>query len=181
MEQRPSSAPCPSGTSPISITAPDAPEVARDLEKAAAEARRIKEAYRGKLVELASTAPGSPRRSRSSSASSRLWAGSGRMPGCYYAADQSDQTRAKFYGDISEKLTAISTDIIFFDLELNQIEDAAHGGGARRARGWPATSRGSTNVRKEKPYQLEEKLERLFHEKSQTSQRRPGTGCSTRR
>ncbi len=33
-------------------TAPDAPEVARDLEKAAAEARRIKEAYRGKLAHL---------------------------------------------------------------------------------------------------------------------------------
>ncbi len=48
----------------------------------------------------------------------------GSFAGLYYAGNQSDPERAKFYGDISEKLTAISTDIIFFDLELNQIDEA---------------------------------------------------------
>ena len=76
--------------------------------------------------------------------------------------------RAKFYGDISEKLTAISMDIIFFDLELNQIDDAAMAEALKNPRAghykpW------IDNVRKEKPYQLEETIERLFHEKSQTS------------
>ena len=37
----------------------------------------------------------------------------------------------KFYGDISEKLTAISTDIIFFDLELNQVDDQRMADGAQ--------------------------------------------------
>ena len=35
------------------------------------------------------------------------------------------------------------------------------------------------DVRKEKPYQLEEKIEPLFHEKSQTAGR-PGAACSAR-
>ena len=147
-------------------TAPDAPEVARDLEKAAAEARRIKEAYRGKLAHLDADGLASAIEEfeRLVEVMGRL----GSFAGLNYAADQSDQTRAKFYGDISEKLTAISTDIIFFDLELNQVEDqrmAEALKSPRLARYKPWIE----NVRKEKPYQLEETLERLFHEKSQTS------------
>ncbi|OYX14920.1 MAG: hypothetical protein B7Z16_13910 [Algoriphagus sp. 32-45-6] len=52
--------------------------------------------------------------------------------------------------------------------ELNQIDDAhldeaLKNPRAGRYKPW------IDNVRKEKPYQLEEKIERLFHEKSQTS------------
>ncbi len=85
-----------------------------------------------------------------------------------YSANQADPVRAKFYGDVSEKLTQISTDLIFFELELNQIDDAH----ARRGARAPALSRYKPwfdDLRKEKPYQLEEKLETLFHEKGQTS------------
>jgi oligoendopeptidase F len=92
----------------------------------------------------------------------------GSYAGLYYAGDQSDPQRAKFYGDISEKLTAISMDIIFFDLELNQIDDAVMAEALKNPRAgrykpW------IENVRKEKPYQLEERIELLFNEKSQTS------------
>ena len=147
-------------------TAPDAPEVARDLERAAAEARHIKEAYHGKLAGL-----DGDRLAGAIEELERLVEVMGRLgsyAGLNYAADQADQARAKFYGDISEKLTAISTDIIFFDLELNQIEDermAEAMKSPRLARYKPWIE----NVRKEKPYQLEETIERLFHEKSQTS------------
>jgi oligoendopeptidase F len=92
----------------------------------------------------------------------------GSYAGLYYAANQADPERAKFYGDISEKLTAISTEIIFFDLELNQIDEAVMAKALqnpRLARYKPWID----NVRKEKPYQLEEKIELLFHEKGQTS------------
>ena len=71
------------------------------------------------------------------------------------------------YGDTNAKLTDISSLLIFFELELNRIEDEpleehmkvkalAH------YRPW------LENLRKEKPYQLEDKLEELFLEKSQT-------------
>ncbi len=148
--------------------APDAPEVARDLKAAAEGARAIKEKYHGKLAEIgrdgAALATAIEEFERLVELMGRL----GSYAGLYYAADQSDPNRAKFYGDLAEKLTVISTDIIFFDLELNQIDDADMAQAlkdkrAARYKPW------IDNVRKEKPYQLSETIERLFHEKSQTS------------
>ena len=148
--------------------APSAPEIARDLEAAAAEARRIKEAYHGTLVGLAADGAVLALAIEEFERFVELMGRLGSYAGLYYAADQADPERAKFYGDISEKLTAISTEIIFFDLELNQIDEAVMAKALqnpRLARYKPWID----NVRKEKPYQLEEKLERLFHEKGQTS------------
>lgn len=148
--------------------APSAPEIARDLEAAAAEARRIKEAYHGKLVPLAGDGAVLALAIEEFERFVELMGRLGSYAGLYYAANQADPERAKFYGDISEKLTAISTEIIFFDLELNQIDEAV----MAKAMQNPRLARYKPwldNVRKEKPYQLEEKLEQLFHEKGQTS------------
>jgi oligoendopeptidase F len=147
---------------------PTAPEIARDLARAADEARRLKESYHGKLASLAADggvlALAIEEFERFVELTGRL----GSFAGLYYAGNQADPERAKFYGDIAEKLTAIAADIIFFELELNQIDDATMDTALQNARlarykPWIA------NIRKEKPYQLEEKLERLFHEKGQTS------------
>ncbi len=85
-----------------------------------------------------------------------------------YAANQADSARAKFYGDVSDKLTQVSTDLIFFELELNQIDDEA----LAAALTHPDLARYKPwfeDLRKEKPYQLEERIEKVFHEKGQTS------------
>jgi oligoendopeptidase F len=147
---------------------PDAPEVARDLEAAADQARRIKQSYHGKLVDLAGDGAALGLAIEEFECLVELMGRLGSYAGLYYAGDQSDPQRAKFYGDISEKLTAISMDIIFFDLELNQIDDAVMAEALKNPRAgrykpW------IENVRKEKPYQLEERIELLFNEKSQTS------------
>ncbi len=147
---------------------PTAPEIARDLQIAADEARRIKEAYHGKLVALASDGAVLALAIEEFERFVELMGRLGSYAGLYYAGNQADPERAKFYGDISEKLTAISTEIIFFDLELNQIDEAVMASALqnkRLARYKPWID----NIRKEKPYQLEEKVERLFHEKGQTS------------
>ena len=147
---------------------PTAPEIARDLKAAADEARRIKEAYHGKLVGLGSDGAALALAIEEFERFVELMGRLGSYAGLYYAGNQADPERAKFYGDISEKLTAISTEIIFFDLELNQIDEAAMAKALqnkRLARYKPWID----NIRKEKPYQLEEKIERLFHEKGQTS------------
>ena len=92
----------------------------------------------------------------------------GSYAGLLYAADTANPEHAKFYGDIQEKLTAITTDLIFFELEINRIDDAV----LARALAGPTLARYKPwfdDLRKEKPYQLEEKLERLFHEKSITA------------
>jgi oligoendopeptidase F len=35
-----------------------------------------------------------------------------------HATDTSDRAKAKFYGDVREKLTAISTDLVFFEQRI---------------------------------------------------------------
>jgi len=143
------------------------PAIARDIERSTAEASRIKQSYQGKLAGLASDgaalAEAIAAYERLSDALGKL----GSYAGLLYAANQTDPTRAKFYGDISEKLTTISTDLIFFELELNQIDEAALEGAIKV----PALARYKPwieDLRKEKPYQLTEKIEQLFTEKSQT-------------
>lgn len=153
---------------------PDAPEVGRDLEAAAAEAKRIKDTYQGKLVGIASDGAKLAEAIAAYERLSDLMGKLGSYAGLRYAANQTDATRAKFYGDISEKLTAIATDLIFVELELNQIDEkvlekSASAPELKRFVPW------LDDLRKEKPYQLEEKIERLFTEKGQT-----GRGAFTR-
>jgi oligoendopeptidase F len=148
--------------------APDAPEVARDLAASAAEARRLKDTYQGKLGEAARDVAPLAEAILAYEKLSDLVGKLGSYAGLLYAADQSDPRRAKFYGDVSEKLTEISTDLIFLELELNQIDEAV----LARALTDPRLARLKPwfdDLRKEKPYQLEEKIERLFAEKGQTS------------
>ncbi len=88
--------------------------------------------------------------------------------GLYYYANQADPERAKFYGDTNEALTRIGTDLIFFELELNQIDEAVIAA-AVKAPKLAKYAPWIEDLRREKPYQLEERLERLFTEKGQTS------------
>ena len=84
-----------------------------------------------------------------------------------YAGNTTDPARAKFYGDVQERITAASLHLLFFTLELNRIDDAVLEAAMRdpalgHYRPW------IDDVRKEKPYQLEDRVEELFHEKSVT-------------
>jgi oligoendopeptidase F len=147
---------------------PQSEAVQADLNKAAAEARRFKEQYEGRLAALAKD--GAPF-AEAIAAYERLTETLGRLgayAGLLYAADRSNPEHARFYGDIQERLTAISTDVIFFELEINRLDDAE----LAEALKAPAVARYKPwleDLRKEKPYQLEERLERLFHEKSLTA------------
>ena len=146
---------------------PDAPEIGRDIAAATTEAARIKAAYQGKLVAMAADGAKIAEAVIAYEKLSDLMGRLGSYAGLLYAGDQADPARAKFYGDISEKLTAISSDLIFFELELNQIPDDV----LAKALQVPALAKYKPwfdDLTKEKPYQLEERIEQLFHEKSQT-------------
>jgi oligoendopeptidase F len=147
---------------------PDAVELSHDLNQAKIAAGALKTQYKGELARLAGQDPAGL--AGAIVAFEKVQDTLGRLgsyAGLRYAADTSDPTRAKFYGDMQEKLTAISTDLLFFALELNKIDDAVMAA---------ALSTPSLNhyrpwldeLRREKPYQLEDKLEELFHEKYQT-------------
>jgi oligoendopeptidase F len=88
--------------------------------------------------------------------------------GLVYAGDTSDPKHAKLYGDIQQKMTDASTHLIFYSLELNRIDDAviekamADNPAIGHYRPW------LLDLRKDKPYQLDDKIEQLFHEKSVT-------------
>jgi oligoendopeptidase F len=85
----------------------------------------------------------------------------------YYVGDTTESLRSKFYGDVNSKITDISSGLLFFELELNQIDDAA----LAKALKAPALAHYKPwidNLRAEKPYQLDDKTEQLFLEKSQT-------------
>ena len=147
---------------------PNSPAVAADLKKTGAEAKGIQERYQGKLVDLAKDGAGLAKAIAAYEALSDTLGKLGSYAGLLYAADTANPEHAKFYGDIQEKITAITTDLIFFELEINTIDDAA----LENALKVPALARYKPwldDLRKEKPFQLEEKLERVFHEKAITS------------
>ncbi|MDJ0613637.1 MAG: M3 family oligoendopeptidase [Rhizobiaceae bacterium] len=86
--------------------------------------------------------------------------------GLVYAGDTANPEHAKFYGDAQEKLTNAGSHLLFFTLELNQIDDKAMREGIKNDASLAYYEPWLTDLRKDKPYQLEERLEQLFHEKS---------------
>ena len=148
-------------------TGPQAPELARDLALGAKLAAGMKARYQGKLLVIGRDGAQLTGAVQAYEELSDLLGKLGSYSGLYYVGDQADPKRAKFSQDVGEQLTKISTDLIFFELELNQIPEAdlAH------ALTHPELARFKPwfdDLRKEKPHQLDEKLETLFTEKSQT-------------
>src|SRR3954453_3956286 len=148
----------------------DAPEVKRDLDRADAECVAFEEAYKGKLATLAAAPDAGAKLAEAVKRYEALDDLLGRLisfASLFYAGNTNDPVRAKFYGDMQERITAASLHMLFFTLELNRLEDAA----LDSAMSDPALGHYRPwidDVRKEKPYQLEDRVEELFHEKSLT-------------
>jgi oligoendopeptidase F len=145
---------------------PEDPKFAGDMKRGEELAKAFAEKYRGKLASL--SGEGLAAALKDYEALSDLLGRTGSYAQLYYVGDTTDSQRGKFYGDVSAKLTEISTLLLFFELELNRIDDAA----LEAAMKVPALAHYRPwieNLRMEKPYQLDDKLEELFLEKSQTS------------
>jgi oligoendopeptidase F len=97
---------------------PQSAEFARDLDKAAEEAKRIAERYKGKLAALGRDGAALAEAIKAYEALSDLMGRLGAYAGLLYAADTIDPVKAKFYGDVQEKLTAISTELVFFEQRI---------------------------------------------------------------
>jgi oligoendopeptidase F len=146
----------------------DDPALKRDLALSETESAAFEAKYKGKLDGLAME--GGAALARPVVAFEKLDELIGRIisfAGLLHAGDTSDPARAKFYGDVQEKITAASAHLLFFPLELNRIADNV----LEEAMADPALGHYRPwieDVRKEKPYQLEDRVEQLFHEKSMT-------------
>ena len=146
--------------------APDAPAFKADLAKAETEAKAFAAAHQGKLADYDGAALAKSIAGYESL--SDLLGRVGSYAQLYYVGDTTDSARAKFYGDVNAKITDISTLLLFFELELNRIDDKALAAALKV----PALTHYKPwldNLRAEKPYQLDDKTEQLFLEKSQTS------------
>ena len=148
----------------------DAPELAHDLARAAADCRAFAADYRGKIAALAQGPGAADALLAAVKRYEALDDLIGRITsyaGLVYSGDTTDTARAKFYGDIQDRITSATTQLLFFQLELNRLDDAVID--ALMARGPLAHYRPwLEDIRKEKPHQLEDRLEQLFHEKSVT-------------
>jgi oligoendopeptidase F len=144
--------------------APDAPEIAADLDRVEAGARDFAGRYQGRLAGL----------------DARGWLDciaayegiervAGRLmsyAGLRYHQNTADPARVTFLGDLQDRITAATTPLVFFSLEVNRLPDdlperhfAALPGFARYR---PVFDR----MRAMKPYQLSDELERFLHDQS---------------
>lgn len=86
-----------------------------------------------------------------------------------FAMDHKNEISSKLYGDLQDRITLTSSKLVFFILELTNCEDSvlakisAHGR-LKKYAVW------ISDLRLEKPYLLEERLETLLQEKMVTSQ-----------
>ncbi|MGH9693416.1 MAG: M3 family oligoendopeptidase, partial [Bryobacteraceae bacterium] len=148
----------------------DAPEITRDLEKLDIECVSFEADYKGRLAGQTAREQGGEwlaEAVRRYEAIDDLAGRLGSYAGLVHAGDSVDSVITKFYGDVSERLTNASIHLLFFALELNRVDDAA----IERAMRAPELAHFRPwieDLRKDKPYQLEDRVEQLFHEKSQS-------------
>ncbi|MCS0497313.1 M3 family oligoendopeptidase [Ancylobacter sp. MQZ15Z-1] len=149
----------------------ESPELKADLDICGAECTEFEEAYKGKLAGVLDGADAGEQMALIVERYEKIEDRLGRLysyAGLVYSGDTTDPVRTKFYGDVQEKLTDASTHLLFFTLELNRLDDAK----MEAALSSPAFARYRPwieDVRAEKPYQLEDRIEQLFHEKGVTS------------
>jgi len=148
----------------------DSPEIKRDLEQVDKDCTAFEQEFKGRLVAISAGEDAGQALAKAVKRYETIDDRLGRLisyASLVYAGNTTDPVRAKFYGDIQERITAASLHLLFFTLELNRIDDAR----LEAAMQDPALGHYRPwleDVRKEKPYQLEDRVEELFHEKSVT-------------
>jgi oligoendopeptidase F len=148
----------------------DAPAVKQDLDRGEAECIEFEKDYKSRLAGIAVSPTAGKTLAEAVRRYETIEEVLGRLisyAGLLYSGNSTDPAIAKFYGDMQERITAASLHLLFFQLELNRIDDAA----LDAAMADPALGHYRPwieDIRKDKPYQLEDRVEQLFHEKSVT-------------
>ena len=149
----------------------DSAEYKGDLKKAEGDAKAFETKWKGKLEAAASRSgdEGIGAALKEYEALDDILGRIGSFAGLTYFSDTSNPANGKLYGDAQAKLTDIASHLLFFPLELNRIDDAlidaAFDKDALAAHYKPWL----VDLRKDKPHQLDDRLEQLFLEKSMTS------------
>jgi len=150
---------------------PSSDELQTDLERVATDTAAFADRWAGKLAQAAAAGGGKLAQAlKDYEALSDLIGRIGSFAGLTYASNTASPQNAKFYGDTQARLNEITTGLIFFELEFNRIEDdvmaaALEDPALAHYRPW------IEDTRKERPYQLDDRTEKLFHEKAMTGTR----------
>ncbi|MDO6965282.1 M3 family oligoendopeptidase [Rhizobium alvei] len=141
-----------------------------DLARARTDAAAFRDKWKGRLPEAckATGTSGLGQALKEFEALEDLIGRIGSYAGLVYYGDMTDPANGKFFADTSAAITDMASNLLFFGLELNRIDDAALEGAmtndpvAGHYRPW------LEDLRREKPHQLDDRTEQLFLEKSQT-------------
>lgn len=144
---------------------PDSTELEADFARTEDDAKAFAAAYAGKLGRMSGA-----RLAAAIAEYERMEEVLGRIMSyaqLLFAGDSTDATIGKFYQTASERVTGITSHLIFFGLELNRLSDAAlekklADPKAARWRPW------LSDLRVFRPHQLDDQLEKLLHEKEVT-------------
>src|SRR5215510_10241386 len=144
-------------------TAPDSQALSADLKRAAEEAKAFKQRYQGKLAGLDGGALGEAVKSFEA-----LQDVLGRIMSyaqLVHAGNMMDPEIGRFYQTTQERVTDISSDLLFFTLELNRMEEAdlaekLKAPALAHFRPW------LRDVRSFRPHQLADDVEQILHEKA---------------
>ncbi|PWG17177.1 M3 family oligoendopeptidase [Salibaculum griseiflavum] len=145
-------------------TAEDAPELKRDLDWLEEACQSFATDYEGKLDTLDATGllEAVQRYERIDIVAGRIMS----FAGLRYYQQTTDAGRAKFLSDCQDKITAYTTPLVFWSLEFNRLDEAALqdllAADPELARYKPVFDR----IRKMKPYQLSDELEKFLHDQS---------------
>ena len=141
------------------------PKVTADLNAADAEAASFKDRYAGKLASLSGAAL-----AEALVTYERIEERLGRVMSfaqLAFSGDGTDGEIGRFMQSCSERVTEISSHLIFFSLELNRLEDAV----LQQKLIDPALARWRPflrDLRVFRPHQLSDEAEKLLHDKSVT-------------
>ena len=141
----------------------DSPQISKDFTKLEKLCTDFHKAYEGKVVKL--NAAQLAKAIAEYEVMQELFGKIGSYAGLRFAKNMSDPAIAQFYQNVQEKITILSSTILFFTLAINKLEDKALGamkGNAEFEKYGPWLR----DVRSFKPYQLSDELEKLLHEKS---------------
>jgi oligoendopeptidase F len=142
--------------------ATDSAELETDLNRAATESRAFSDRYKGRLSGLAGDALGAA--IAEYEAIDEIMGRVMSYAQLVYAGNVSDPEIGRFYQSMQERVNDISAAVLFFSLELNEIDDKTvakqlKSPEAARYRPW------LDDVRSFRPHQLSEEMERLLHDK----------------
>jgi oligoendopeptidase F len=145
--------------------APDSAQVKADFARAEADAKAFAARLKGKIAAIdgAALAAAIGEYEAIEETLGRLMS----YAQLLFAGDSTDAGIAKFYQSVQERVTAISSDTLFFTLELNRLEDAALEAkfSAPQLAKWRPWLR---DLRVFRPHQLSDEAEKIFHEKDVT-------------